>query len=480
MKIRIRHKLFATLLLTSVIVAVGLLFFLQWSFDRGFLNYLKSQELEQLDRLAVQLTGYYTRQGSWQFIAENHPLWQKIHRDTSPLPQMEERGRPEVNGFSNPPSLPPPGILPPRAPRNLGPRIVLFDADKRWLIGGSPDKTMRSNLTMRPITHQGKAIGYLGLVPFTELSHSGDLLFVEQQTESFVLITIVMVGLSLLLTFPVTSHLLRPINLLTDGTRKLIAGHRNTRIPVSTGDELGRLSADFNILAMTLEKNERNRQLWVADISHELRTPLAVLRGEVEALQDGIRRPDPDTIAALHGEIIHLERMVNDLYELSMSDIGALNYKRVEVNPAGILAGTIELFEQRISQKGLRLITDLGEEDSCSVLADPDRLQQLFANVLENSIRYTDSPGTIKVKVEAGNDLVFIHVQDSSPGVPEEQLPRLFDRLFRVEGSRNRATGGAGLGLAICKNIVDAHQGKIEADSSPLGGIWVKIQFPLI
>jgi len=479
-KFRIRHKLFATLLLTSVIVAAGFFFFLQWSFDRGFLNYVKSQELEQLDRLAVQLTGYYDNKGGWQFVAQNHPLWQKMHRDTSPNRPVEERGGHEQDmALPSPPPQSPPGILPPRAPRDLGPRIVLFDVDRKWVIGGPPDEAIRRNLTMRSITHEGETIGYLGLIPFTELSHSGDLLFVEQQTESFVLITILMVGLSLLLTFPVTSHLLRPINSLTDGTRKLIAGHFKTRIPVTTGDELGRLSDDFNILAMTLEKNEKNRQLWVADISHELRTPLAVLRGEVEALQDGIRQPGPETIAALHGEIIHLERIVNDLYELTMSDIGALNYKRVEVNPAGILIGTIELFEQRVSQKGLELITDLNIDDSCSLLADPDRLQQLFSNLLENSLRYTDAPGKIKVNLEVGKELVSINFQDSSPGVTPAQLPRLFDRLYRVEGSRNRDTGGAGLGLAICKNIVDAHQGTINADSSPLGGVWIKIQLPL-
>jgi two-component system, OmpR family, sensor histidine kinase BaeS len=479
-RFRIRHKLFATLLLTSVIVAAGLFFFLQWNFDRGFLNYVKSQEMEQLDRLAVQLTGYYATNGSWQFIAQNHHLWRKMHEDTSPIRPIEERGaREEDVAFPSHPPLPPPGILPPRASRDLGPRIVLFDADRKWIIGGPSDETIRKNLTMRPITHEGKTIGYLGLIPLKELSHSGDLLFVEQQTESFVLITILMVGLSLFLTFPVTIHLLRPINSLTDGTRKLIAGHFKTRIPVTTGDELGRLSDDFNILAMTLEKNEKNRQLWVADISHELRTPLAILRGEVEALQDGIRQPEPETIAALHGEIIHLERLVNDLYELTMSDIGALNYKRVEVNPAGILIGTIELFEQRVSQKGLELITDLAIDNSCSLLADPDRLQQLFTNLLENCLRYTDAPGKIKVNLKVGKELISIHFQDSSPGVTPAQLPRLFDRLYRIEGSRNRNTGGAGLGLAISKNIVAAHQGTINADSSPLGGIWIKIQLPL-
>ena len=251
----------------------------------------------------------------------------------------------------------------------------------------------------------------------------------------------------------------------------LMAVGFKTRIPVAVGDEMGLLSDDFNILAMTLEKTEKNRQLWVADISHELRTPLAVLRGELEALQDGIRQPEPETITALHGEVMHLARMVNDLYELSMSDIGALNYKMVEVNPAGILAGTLELFEQRLNQKGFELITDLSVGQPCSLLADPDRLQQLFTNVLENSLRYTDLPGKIKVQVEIDKEQVSIDFQDSSPGVSPEQLPKIFDRLYRVEGSRNRGTGGAGLGLAICKNIVNAHQGSIEADSSPLGAV---------
>ena len=162
-----------------------------------------------------------------------------------------------------------------------------------------------------------------------------------------------------------------------------------------------------------------------------------------------------------------------------MSDIGALDYKKVKVNPAGILAGTIELFEQRLSQKGLELTTDLNREKSCYILGDPDRLQQLFSNLLENCLRYTSSSGTIRVAVEVGNGFICIDFQDSSPGVSPAQLPRLFDRLYRVEESRNRATGGAGLGLAICKNIVDAHNGHIEADNSPLGGIWIKIQLPL-
>ena len=160
-----------------------------------------------------------------------------------------------------------------------------------------------------------------------------DLLFVEQQTKSFGIIAIIMLGISILLTFPITIHLLRPIKNLTQGTRDLIGGKYATRIPVVAKDELGLLSKDFNILAMTLDKNETARRQWIADISHELRTPLAVLRGEVEALQDGIREITSENIEPVHGEILHLQRLVNDLYELTMSDIGALTYKKVPMDP---------------------------------------------------------------------------------------------------------------------------------------------------
>lgn len=469
MKLKIQHKLFFTLLLTSTVVATGLFLFLQWSFDRGFLNYVKSQELIQLDQLAEQLASYYAEQNDWQFIAENDPLWLRIHRELfSPSPG----GGPPPPHHKREQFSPPP-----RDRRGIGPRIVLYNADKQWVVGGPAGH--KGNLSLRPISHQNTVIGYLGLIPVTELSYSGDLLFVEQQTEMFGLVTLIMVAVSMLLTFPVTYHLLRPIKELSTGTRKLIGGQFKTRIPVSTGDELGRLSADFNMLAMTLEKNEKARQQWVADISHELRTPLSVLRGEVEALQDGIRKPGPQALDPIHYEIMHLERLVNDLYELTMSDIGALTYKKIEVDPVGILKESLELFENRLNDKGLVLGTTIPADFPHFFLADPDRLQQLFTNILENSLRYTDAPGKLEVSVKSDKESITIYFQDSAPGVEPAQLPKLFDRLFRVDPSRNRAKRGAGLGLAICKNIVEAHQGTISAHNSPHGGLAFKINFPL-
>lgn len=473
MKLSIKYKIFFTLLLTSIVVATSLHSFLRWNFGRGFSKYVQSQELEQLDKLSEELTSLYEKNSNWQVLVGNHSLWRQLHNAMASSSQKTERKDMGKRERRRPPHFPPHG-----EPNDIGPRLILFDLNKNRVIGGEDSPGNLNNLELRPITDGENTLGYLALIPVKELQYDRDKSFVKKQTDFFALIAVFMVALSLLLSYPVTMHLLRPVNALKKGTRKLIAGRFKTRIPVTTTDELGQLSYDFNILAKTLEKNEQNRQQWVADISHELRTPLAILRGEVEAIQDGIRQPEPQVIDAVHGEIMHLERMVGDLYELSMSDIGALNYKRVDVDPIAILAGTVELFEQRVGSQELSVNIHLPVEAPCSVVADPDRLQQLFINLLENSLRYTDLPGKIEITLEIVQTNIIISFEDSSPGISPEQLPKLFDRLYRGEGSRNRGTGGAGLGLAICKNIVEAHQGKIMADNSPLGGILIQVEIP--
>ncbi|BCS95253.1 two-component sensor histidine kinase [Desulfoluna limicola] len=474
MKIKIKHKLFFTLLLTSGIIATGMFLFLQWSFDRGFLNYVNSQELSKLDQLTERLKKNYAIHGDWAFMIDNHRLWQQMHRGIMGTNEEPPRHRPRPGRNEADFRLPPP---PQGTPDSFEHRAVLFDADKRQIIGGP--HFIEANLKLRPISYQETVIGYLGMIPAKALSDAGDLLFVEEQMESFAIIACVMAVLSLLLSFPVASHLLRPVNELTRGTRKLMAGEFKTRIPITTEDELGQLSSDFNSLAMTLEKNEQSRQQWVADISHELRTPLSILRGEVEALQDGIRQLTPEALQGLHCEMMHLGRLIEDLYELSMSDVGALDYRKIPVDPIGVIEETIELLTHRFAKKGLKLAVHLPEGQPVSMLADPDRLQQLFTNILENSLRYTDSPGELEILMTTTKHKLVIRFQDSAPGVPPEHLPKLFDRLFRVEKSRGRAKGGAGLGLAICSNIAEAHQGAIKAAPSPSGGLEIRIELPL-
>jgi two-component system sensor histidine kinase BaeS len=252
----------------------------------------------------------------------------------------------------------------------------------------------------------------------------------------------------------------------------------SVRTVVDSGDELGQLGQDFNLLAHTLERNEQARRAFMADISHELRTPLAVLRGELEALGDGVRAVTPAALASLREEVRALGKLIDDLYDLARSDIGALEYRRADVDVAGLLGRAVDAYRERFDAR--RIAIECGIAPGPVVLrADPDRLQQLFANLLENTLRYTDPGGELRVLCAPRDGWLRIDLQDSAPGVPAESLDRLFERLYRVERSRGRAHGGAGLGLAICRNIVDAHGGRIAAKASPLGGLWIEILLPL-
>ncbi|HEY5973808.1 MAG TPA: ATP-binding protein, partial [Geobacteraceae bacterium] len=256
------------------------------------------------------------------------------------------------------------------------------------------------------------------------------------------------------------------------------AGDYSTRVPVVSTDELGQLAGDFNTLALTLAQNEQARRQWVADISHELRTPLAILRGEIEALQDGIRKPSPDSIRSLHGEVLRLGRLVDDLYQLSLSDLGALQYRRERLDLAVLVGDVVSAHRAEFTANNIGLSASLPADGTAQLLGDPERLHQLFANLLANSLKYTAAGGELRIAMTCDGCTVSIDFQDSAPGVTDTDLERLFERLYRVEASRNRATGGAGLGLAICRNIVEAHQGTISARPSPLGGLWVRVELP--
>ncbi len=280
------------------------------------------------------------------------------------------------------------------------------------------------------------------------------------------------------MAIPLANHVVKPITKLKESTRILAEGEYKIRIERPSNDELGELSDDFNVLAKTLENNELARQRWIADISHELRTPIAILRGEVEAIIDGVREADNKSIESLYQEILQLNRLVDDLYELSLSDLGALNYRKREMDISEAIDSVVESFKDNFRDKGIRIESNSNDHKPLFFQGDPDRLHQLFSNLLKNSLRYTHTGGELEITIEPSEHQLTLNFQDSAPGVSLDALDKLFDRLYRAENSRNRSTGGAGLGMAIVKNIVEAHQGTISALNSPKGGLWVKIDFP--
>ncbi|CAA6807204.1 MAG: Sensory histidine kinase BaeS [uncultured Thiotrichaceae bacterium] len=331
-----------------------------------------------------------------------------------------------------------------------------------------------------PIHFEDHIIGYIRVEPFKKITDALDKEFINHQLEAFFKIALTSLLFILSGAWFVGRYLKKRFSALEKQANELTAGNYTIRSAIHKRDEIGRLATHLDTLAITLERNQRSRQQWIADISHELRTPLAILKGETEALIDGIRPLKRQAIHSLASEIERLNNLVEDLYQLSLSDVGALNYKKEPIELVGLLEDILDTFSTRMAEHDLQLTVDLDPCRDIDISGDSARLTQLFINLLENAIRYTNQGGAIKVSGNCKNEQLQLIIEDSAPTVATEKLPHLFERLYRSESSRNRNTGGAGLGLAICKEIVNAHQGKIEAKHSGLGGIAIQVRFPII
>lgn len=478
MNFGITHRLFLAILTASGIAVAVLVLIMQWNLSRGFLRFVTMTEKDVMARLAVSLEEGYREKRTWEFVRRDPARWRELifaalpeaepphHRERQDVPGSEDDGHHERS----------PRPLPPAMARHFTERVFLLDGERQPLVARGPVPRIKE---LVPLHHEGRIVGYLGLIPPAGLADDPQKRFLMEQKTALVMVAGVIVLLSAGLSLFLAKRLVRPLGDLAQATGRLSAGDFTIRVPVHSGDEVGRLAHDFNELAQVLARNEQARRQWFADISHELRTPLAVLRGEIEALQDGIRPLDPAAINSLHMEVLRLTRLVDDLHQLAMSDLGALSYRKENVELAAILTEALDSCRHRFTSRGIAVTADISATGSNRVFGDAERLHQLFANLLDNSLKYTDEGGRLEIGLTVHGAKTVIKVQDSAPSVPETELEKLFDRLYRLESSRNRATGGAGLGLAICRNIVEAHGGEISAHQSQLGGLLVRVELPL-
>ena len=480
MKIMIKYRLFFAMLAATGAVVVCMFLIMQWSIGRGFLSYVNTVEKDRFSKLAEILSQSYASQHGWDSLQESPNAWFGMLATTMSRDGAEpERSDTRAKRFSRRAAIFPRlsgQALPPRFPHRFESRVFLLDAGRTRIAGapGDPHEAEYKN-----IVSGGRVVGYLGMRPRQRLTDTHQLLFVKQQKLAMAMIAGVMLLISAALSLPMANRLVQPIRRLARSMHRLANGEFDTRVPIGPEDELGQLARDFNTLALSLEKTEQARRRWMADISHELRTPLSVLRGEIEAIQDGVRQASADTMHSLHVEVMQLSRLVDDLYQLSLYDIGALTYRKTPLDLRAVLIHALDSFHAEFAQKGISLQAELPQAGEFTVFADPGRLHQLFDNLLDNALKYTDAGGKLSVRLATRGERAAIELADSTPGVAPEELERLFDRLYRVENSRNRAMGGAGLGLAICKSIVEAHEGSIRALPSPHGGVTIDIELPL-
>jgi two-component system sensor histidine kinase BaeS len=454
-------RLFLAVLSTAALVTLVLGAATQWSFQRGFIGYLSEQAVARMEAAIPRLQAAYAEHRSWDFMRNRPDVWfglVGVDRIVTPGPGLREQERELVAS----------DML------GAGRRMALLDAQRQHVIGFP---FTLADSVQREVVVDGQTVGWLTIAPIQGLTDSAALRFLNDQLRASLLVGTLGLGLAALIAWWAARRLLAPVREVAAATHKVAAGAYDTRVSLGHDDEIGQLARDFNHLADQLGRTEQMRRTFMAEVSHELRTPLAVLKGELEAIEDGVRPPSRENLAALQSEVGSLTQLVNDLHELALADVGALSYQMAPTDVRELIGPELQLLRHAADERGLRVHAELPPQ---ALIAG--RLRQLLRNTLTNALRYTDAGGEvsahIEVRVGTEGNQVAIDIMDAPPGVPDELLPRLFDRFFRVEGSRNRATGGSGLGLAICRSIVQAHGGSIEARRAPIGGLWVAIRLP--
>ena len=362
-------------------------------------------------------------------------------------------------------------------PYGLGQNIVLLAAD-RSPVYLSP-RTIVRNVTPveRPVKVGDKVEGYVQLWPIEKLERPEDLAYLRAQYRNLAWGTGALVLLMLAVAPLVASRVTRPLRTVAAATERIAHGDLDVRLPTTRTDEIGALMVNVNGMVDSLQRLEQTRKRWIAEIAHELRTPLTVLQAELEALAVGVRPLEPQAISALQDETRQLTRLVGDLHQLALADLDALPMTMGPVDIADLARRVVDRFRTQAEGKGLHLELDV-PGGSIDIDADAQRLEQLLGNLLQNSIRYTDTPGRVVVRARGSSGAVELVVDDSPPGVATGDLQRLFDPLYRADQARSRKSGGSGLGLAIARAIVVAHGGTITASPSPLGGLRLSATLP--
>ena len=443
----------AAVLLIALVVAGFLAgFFIQRAFDRFAL----AQESANMERFVLSLANYYEVNGSWRGVE-----------------QLVVGRRPGMG----------PGMM----SQGMAMRLLLIDTDRQVLLDthnmytGRPAPAGLWEAAL-PIQAEGQEVGRLASGAM--LAGAANRTALERSFLATMFGVLVVAGVvgglaaAVVATF-LALQITAPARDLTEAARRVAAGELEHRVTVHSGDELGEVGTAFNEMASALGRQEELRRQLVADVAHELRTPLAVMRVEIEALQDGLTEPTPEKLASLGEEVALLGRLVEDLRLLSLLDAGQLSLQLQPVAPAEAVQRVLQQVTTAAERKGVELET-AAPAGLPAAQADPDRLQQVLLNLLHNALRHTPAGGTVRLAAQAEGRELHFQVADTGEGIAAEDLAHLFERFYRTDASRARASGGTGLGLSIVRGLVEAMGGRVWAESVVGQGTVVHFTLPAV
>jgi signal transduction histidine kinase len=420
-----------------VVVTIGVTFFFIYRTTRSEISQFEERVEEmRLGRIEGELSRYYYQQGSWEGIQPFIEQWGNIHgqriilTDNQGIVIADSQG--ELLGELYQADTPGRVILP------------LWGEGAVAVLYSSPEVVSRAGLAPPP---PSMPVLYLAIGRF------------------FLWGGLVAVAIAVVLAFFLSRLTLTPVKALTSAAKRLGRGDFSQRVQIKNKGEMGELARTFNSMAGDLERAEKLRQNMVADVAHELRTPLSNIQGYLEALRDGVVKPDKEAIRSLYEEASLLSQLVDDLQELSLAEAGELKLVCQAEDIGELIRQAVIAVEAQKRAKEVSLAVELPELPLVNI--DSRRIGEVLRNLLENAVAHTGKGDTITVTARQLDRLIEISVADTGEGIPAKELPNIFERFYRVDKSRARATGGSGLGLTIARRLVEAHGGSIDVQSEP-------------
>jgi signal transduction histidine kinase len=443
----ISTKLIVAFLSIGVVSVAVIFITARWNTRQEFIRFLSDQNQSSI---VTELTVYYQQKGSWEgvefiFVQGNRPnpgmgMGQGPHMTDMMRSYLltDEHGR----------------VLIPNGRFKFGERL--------------PGDQLELGTV---IMENDKVVGILVPVGGTFQGSPRELEFIERTNLILFYGALIGAVIALFLGIFLSRTITRPIRELTKATHAVSQGNLAQQVPVRTNDELGELARAFNTMSAELSRSVDARKQMTADIAHELRTPLSLILGHAEAVHDDVLPPTKENFEIIREEAARLEHLVNDLRTLSLADAGELSMSLQNVEPGELLRDVASLYEFQAKRKNIELVVDIASPLSLLEI-DPGRMTQVLTNTLDNATRHTPESGRIILSARQVNDRIEFAIQDSGPGLPNEEVERIFERFYRADPSRQREDGGSGLGLAIAKSIVQAHSGQVwaESDTVPAGG----------
>lgn len=464
------HSLRTRLLLAMLVVlgiaalASGLLF--SRLTTREFETFVRSEDRDRLGHVARQVEEAYALDESWDAVG---PALDQVLRTT---------GRPPIVVTAAGRVLAPPSAhleeMNATTERDGAVRISFVRRG-----GGRESAGMLVFVGGEPLRAGTDVVGHVFMGPPPDDAEAHGMRFIGSLNRSAVLAVAIAGLAALLLAFAMSRRIVGPVEALTVAVRGMEAGKLDRRVEVHTRDEIGELGRAFNDMAARLGRNEKLRRDMVSDVAHELRTPVTNLRAQIEALQDDLAAPDAAALASLHEEVMHLGGLIDELQELATADAGQLALEPGALAPGEELRRVITGLQPAASAAGIALSLD-ASDDLPHVRADARRLGQVVRNLVANAIAHSPRGATVTIGVAVdGPGMLRFRVADHGEGIPATHLEHVFERFYRVDPSRARSTGGAGLGLTIVRQLVEAMGGTVRAESREGAGSTFSFTLPV-